>query len=149
MTTPAPLTLLAADLADLDVISAAVQDAIVRVKDLSFDARARRFTAAIDRFRWEAARETGPFERVRAGLAFDGVLNVRTRRLRRDAPEAIAALLSIAFLPDEEPPGGVVRLVLAGGGEVELQVECLDATLADFGAPWRTPRRPDHLDGAG
>ena len=35
-------------------------------------------------------------------------------------------------------------IVLAGGGEIELRVECLDGTLADIGAPWRTPRRPHH-----
>jgi hypothetical protein len=72
------------------------------------------------------------------------VLGIKSRKVRLDAPEALASVLSITFTPAEEPPGGVVRLVLAGGGEIELEVECLDALLMDLGDAWRTPRRPDH-----
>lgn len=138
------LKLMAEDAADLDIIGAAVQDALVRVGDISIDKRARRFALMMNRFRWETAGETGPFERVRAALAFESVLGVKSRKIRTDAPDALAALLAVQFTPDEEPPGGVVHLVLAGGGEIEIKVECLDATLLDFGEPWRTPRRPDH-----
>jgi hypothetical protein len=140
----APLKLLAEDAADLEILAAAAQDALVRMGDLSFDKRARRFTALINRFRWEEAKENGPFERVRAAIAFESVLSVKSRKLRLDAPDALAAVLSLAFTPAEEPPGGVVRLTFAGGGDIVLEVECLDATLMDLGAAWPTPRRPDH-----
>ena len=123
---------------------AAVQDALVRVGEMSFDQKARRFTAMINRFRWEAAGEHGPYERIRSALSFDGVLGVKSRRVRHDSDEALASLLSIGFIPEEEPPGGVVRLLLAGGGEVAIEVECLDAVLLDTGPTWHTPRRPDH-----
>ncbi len=140
----AGLKLLASDVADLDVIAAAAQDALVRARDLKFDPRARRFTADVLRFKWEAAGENGPYERVRAALAFDGVLSVKTRKLRRDEPEALADILSIKFDADAEPPGGVARIVLAGDGEIALTVECLDVTLADLGPSWPTQRKPDH-----
>lgn len=138
------LKLMAEDTADLAVIAAAVQDALVRAGDLRHDPKARRFTAVINRFRWEKAAERGPYERIRAGLSFDGVLAVKSRRLRRDAPDALAAILSINFVPAAEPPGGTVSIVLAGGGEIVLEVECLDAVLVDTGPVWPTPRRPDH-----
>lgn len=138
------LKLMAEDAADLEIIGAAIQDALVRVSDISVDKRARRFAMLVNRFRWEAASETGPFERVRAALSFEGVLGIKSRKVRLDAPEALASLLSVTFVPAEEPPGGLVRLVLAGGGEIELDVECLDALLMDLGAAWQTPRRPDH-----
>jgi hypothetical protein len=138
------LKLMAEDAADLDIIGAAVQDALVRVGDMSFDRKARRFTAIISRFRWETAGEHGPYERVRAALSFDGVLGVKSRRVRHEVGEALASILSIGFLPEEEPPGGVVRLLLAGGGEVAIDVECLDAVLVDLGPVWPTPRRPEH-----
>lgn len=138
------LRLLAEDVADLEVIAAAVQDALVRVGELSFDEKARRFSAGLARFRWEAAGAHGPYERVRAALSFDGVKGVKARKLRRDAPDAVASILSIKFEADEEPPGGTARLVLAGGGEIALELECLDVTLADLGPTWPTPRRPDH-----
>lgn len=138
------LRLLAEDAADLDVLAAAAQDALMRVRDLAYDRKARRFSAVLNRFRWEEAVEGQTNERVQAVLSFEGVLGARTRRLRQDAPEALAALLSISFVPAEEPPGGEVRIVLAGGGEIALDVECLDVLLADISQTWRTPRRPDH-----
>jgi hypothetical protein len=141
------LKLAAEDMGDLDIIGAAVQDALVRASDFRHDAKTRRFSALIDRFRWESAGERGPYERVRAGLAFEGVLAVKSRRLRRDAPDALASILSLRFDAAAEPPGGAVRIVLAGGGEIALEVECLDAVLVDVGPVWPTPRRPDHEAG--
>jgi hypothetical protein len=138
------LKLIAEDLADLEVISAAAQDALVRVADLAFDPKARRFTLFLRRFRWETAHDGPPYERVHSALSFDGVLGVKTRRLRREEPEALAEILSILFIPAEEPPGGRARIVLAGGGEIALELECVDVALVDVGAPWRTPRRPEH-----
>ncbi|HCK83254.1 MAG TPA: DUF2948 domain-containing protein [Hyphomonadaceae bacterium] len=138
------LKLRAEDGGDLEIIAAAAQDALVRVSELHFDAKARRFTILMNRFRWEEAGERGPFERIRAALSFEGVLAVKSRKVRQDAPEALAAVLSLAFKPANEPPGGAVNLVLAGGGEIAIEVECLDAVLLDMGDPWRTPRRPDH-----
>jgi Protein of unknown function (DUF2948) len=141
---PQQLKLLAEDAADLEIIAAAAQDALVRVGELKFDAKARRFVVVMNRFRWETVSDKGPFERIRAALSFEGVLAVKSRKVRQDTPEALAALLSIAFRPDAEPPGGDVLLMLAGGGEIALSVECLDAVLLDMGEPWTTPRRPDH-----
>jgi hypothetical protein len=138
------LKLMAEDAADLEIIGAAVQDALLRVGDISVDKKARRFAILVNRFRWEEASETGPFARIRAALSFESVLGIKSRKVRLDAPEALASLLSVSFTPAEEPPGGSVRLVLAGGGEIELDVECLDALLMDLGATWQTPRRPDH-----
>ena len=143
------LRLRAEDADDLAIVSAAVQDALFRVKDAVFDAKARRFTLVMDRFRWETAGAVGPYERIKAGLSFDSVKAVQSQRVRRDAPEAQAWLLAAEFTPDPEPPGGAIRLVLAGGGEIRLAVECIDAALVDAGSPWSTPRKPDHVkDGA-
>lgn len=138
------LKLMAEDVADLDIIAAAAQDALLRVGDISYDKKARRFAALINRFRWERAEEQGPFERVRSALSLESVLSVKSRKVRMDSPDAVASLLSISFIPDADPPSGVVHLVFAGGGEISLEVECLDALLMDMGAAWRTPRRPDH-----
>lgn len=138
------LKLLAEDGDDLEILAAAAQDALVRMGDLSFDAKARRFAALINRFRWETAEANGPYQRVRAALSFESVLGVKSRKLRRDAPDALASLLALRFEPAAEPPGGQVRIVMAGGGEIVLEVECLDALLLDVGPAWNTPRRPDH-----
>jgi hypothetical protein len=69
---------------------------------------------------------------------------VKSTRLNRADKQAIASILTLAFEPAPEPPGGVARIVLAGGGEIRLDVECIDAVLLDLGDPWPTPRKPNH-----
>ena len=129
---------------DLDVISAALQDAVMQIGDATYDARARRFTALVNRFRWETARARGPYERIRSALSFEGVTGVKSAHVARVEKAAVASLLALSFDPDREPPGGALRLVLAGGGEIRLDIECVDGLLVDMGAPWPTPHKPFH-----
>ena len=139
-----PLRLLAEDAQDLQVVSAAVQDAVVKVGDILHESAPRRLTVVLNRFRWEAGRR----ERVRSALQLGGVLDVRTRRIRQDAKAAVLSLLSVVFEPAEEAedPGGTIVLTFAGGGDLRARVEALDAVLADLSAPWPTPRAPRHAD---
>ena len=134
------LKLLAEDEDDLKVISAALQDAVGVVGDIAYEPSARRLTLLCNRYRWEKG---GRKERVRAALQIGGVSNVQARKLRRDAKDAVISLLAVTFEPDE-PPGGHVVLSFAGGGDLRLAVECVDAVLADVTAPWPTPRVPKH-----
>jgi hypothetical protein len=138
------LRLKAEDGEGLEVLSAALQDSVVKAGDITFSPKARRFTATVNRFRWERAGKRGPFERVRSALAFEGVRGVKSAKLNRTNKDAVASILSMIFEPEAEPPGGVARIVLAGGGEIRLDLECVDALLLDMGAPWPTPRKPDH-----
>lgn len=137
-----PLQLLAADAEDLKVISAALQDAVGALGDIRFEKGQRRLTIALNRFRWEAGGRRGG-ERVRSALQLGGVLDVKARKLRRDAPKAVVSLLAVGFEPGEAPSGTVV-FSFAGGGELRATVECLDAVLADLSRPWPTPNRPAH-----
>ena len=139
MAASGPLQLLAEDEQDLAVISAALQDAVVKVGDVVFEARGRRLTITFNRFRWEADRR----QRVRSALQVGGVLKVQARKIRRDRRDAVLELLAIGFEPGEAP-GGVLTLSFAGGGDLRAQVECVDAVLADLSEPWPTPRAPAH-----
>jgi len=139
MAETALLRLLAQDAADLQVISAAVQDAVAKVGDIVFEPRARRLTLAFNRYRWEA----GGGERVRSALQLGGVLNMQYRKIRRSAPDAVLELLAVTFEPGD-PPGGVVTFAFAGGGDIRATVECIEAVLADVSPPWPTPRKPAH-----
>jgi hypothetical protein len=134
-----PLRLLAEDAEDLAVISAAMQDAVAKVGDITFEPKARRLTVAFNRYRWE----TGGGARVRSGLQLGGVLKLEARKIRRDAPEAVLEILAMTYEPGE-PPGGVVTLSFAGGGDLRATVECVEAVLADVSPPWPTPRKPAH-----
>jgi hypothetical protein len=139
-----PLRLIAAEAGDLEILSAAVQDAVVKAGNLRFDARARRFTLELNRFRWEAARGKETQERVRSVLSFEGVLSVRTRAISKADPELILSLLKLNWTPDAEPPGGTIALLFAGDGELTLKAEMLEATLIDSDYVWPTRRTPDH-----
>ena len=137
----APLRLLAQDADDLAIISAALQDAVAKVGDISLEPKARRLTVAFNRYCWEA--EGGV--RVRAGLQLGGVLKVQARRIRRGVKDAVVEVLAVTFEPGEAP-GGTVTISCAGGGDLRAEVECVDAVLADVSQPWPTPRAPKHAD---
>ena len=133
------LKLLAQDAADLSIISAALQDAVAQVGDITFEARTRRLTILFNRFRWES----GTRQRVRSALQIGGVLEIQTRKIRREVSEAVVELLAIGFEAGEQPEG-VLTLSFAGGGDMRVRVECIDAILADVSEPWPTPRTPTH-----
>ncbi len=137
------LRLHALDAEDLSFISAHLQDALVRVGDISYQPQKRRFVLVGSRFDWAAEIE-GRLERCRTGLHFEGVTRVRCQRVARDHPDAILELLAIAFEPGPEAPEGAVRLIFAGGAEIRLEVECVEAQLADVGPRWRVTARPSH-----
>ena len=135
------LKLAAADAEDLQVLSARLQDAVLKLKNVSWQPKKRRFAAVVNRLQWEAGGQT----RVRAGLHFDGVLKVQSQRVKLGADEAVVSLLAISFTPNgNEDPGGVIELVLAGGGTFRLTVECVDAELSDMSSSWTARRTPDH-----
>jgi hypothetical protein len=136
---PGPLRLLAEDEADLAVIAAALQDAVAKLGDITFDAKARTLTVACNRYRWEARTK----ERVRAGLQLNGVLGVQSHKLKRGADGAVVDLLDIAFEAGEAP-GGTIILKFAGGGALRCEVECIDAVLADVSSPWPARGQPQH-----
>lgn len=134
-----PLRLLAQSPADLEVISAALQDAVGKIGDICFEAGPGRLTLALNRFRWEG----GKGERVRTGLQLGGVTAVGARNLRRGAGDAVVSLLAITFEPGEAP-GGAITLAFSGDGDLKAEVECIDAVLADVSEAWSTRRRPAH-----
>ena len=135
------LKLAAADAEDLQVLSARLQDAVLKLKNVSWQPKKRRFAAVVNRLQWEAGGQT----RVRAGLHFDGVLKVQSQKVKLGANEAVVSLLAVTFTPNgSEDPGGVIELVLAGGGTFRLTVECVDAELSDMSSSWTARRTPDH-----
>jgi hypothetical protein len=141
MTSRKALRLLAEDSDDLAVISAALQDAVTRIGDIRWEKGARRLTIAFSRFRWEGV--DGHRERVFAGFQLGSVESVRARNVRLDARDAVLELLAVTFEPAESP-GGRIVLAFADGADIAVDVECVDAALADLSEPWRAPHTPGH-----
>jgi len=138
------LKLLALDTEDLEVISAHVQDAVVRVADMGYARADRRFALLMNRFDWTSAqgrRDKGV--RKRTALHFDAVQSVVTSGYDPAAAEGVLNLLAVTFKPIDGP-AGIVELSFAGGGTVRLGVECLEARLSDLGAAWAAAAKPAH-----
>lgn len=138
------LKLVALDEEDLAVLSAHVQDAVLKVADLVYLPKERRFAVGMNRFIWEKADgRRRNYERRRTALSFDRVKAVQACHITRDRPEAVLELLAISFEP-VDAPGGLVTLYFAGGGAIRLEVECIETRLADLGAAWATMAKPVH-----
>jgi hypothetical protein len=148
------LRLRAEDVEDITVLAACLQDATVKVADMVWQPKQRRFALLASRFRWEdegnpdAKRRlirATPHARVQAGLHFDGVLGVQSTGIDRSRTGAVLDLLSILADPGEDG-AATLTLVFAGGGAVRLEVECVDAQMQDIGQPWPVRRAPQHKD---
>jgi len=145
------LKLLALDEEDLAILSAHVQDAVLKISDVKWLPKENRFVLAMNRFAWEAPpqasgrgkRSRKNFERRRSVLHFERVNAVRATRIRQKAEGAVLELLAIRFEAGKAP-AGTVELVFAGGGAIRLEVECIEAQLSDLGAAWATENLPTH-----
>lgn len=141
-----PLKLMALDEDDLKVISACCQDAVLRVADMEFLNSENRFVLTLNRFVWEAqesGKQNQSFERRKTVLHFERVENVQIMGINRRESDMVLSLLAVQFEPGEAP-GGKIELVFAGDGAIKLNVECIEAQLADMEAAWETSSIPKH-----
>ncbi len=132
------LLLMAQEADEVSLISALVQDAIVRPADVAYDRRARRVVLLLDRYRWEANDRT----RVRSALRIESVTRVQRRRWTEFGAHdpGIAVLEMLAVLVD----GTVLTITFAAGPTLRLEVECVDIFLEDLSPPWATEHEPKH-----
>lgn len=141
------LKLLALDGEDLAVISTHMQDSVFKLADASYDAKRGQFSISVNRFVWEMASVKGrPFERRRSILMLKRVQAVRSHDIDRTNKDAVHSLLAIRFTQKDDGPDGTVELTLAGGGAIALDVECIEAQLADAGGSWETASKPQHAE---
>ncbi|HKQ95600.1 MAG TPA: DUF2948 family protein [Aestuariivirgaceae bacterium] len=138
---PLPAKLAAFDADDLLALSVQLQDALLTVGDIAYDASQKTLALLVRRFCWEAAQ--APYSRVLSGLRISHVTSVRSKRIDRSDPNGVLSLLSVTFVPTDGP-AGQVDLVFSGGGEIKAEVECLEASLEDLGPQWEASGKPDH-----
>jgi len=136
------LRLVALDQEDLAIISAHLQDAILKVGDLKFLAQERRFALCARRFDWEAEPNEPPRRRL-TGLHFERVTAARARGIDRSKPNAILNLLAITF-EEKNAPSGCATLLFSDGAAIQLDVECIETQMKDLGPVWEAEARPVH-----
>ena len=136
------LRLTAQDTEDLKVVSAHMQDALLRLADIRYLSKTRQFAFVANRFAWEQQPSS---ERRRTGLHFEHVTGVKQQGIQGLKGDAILSLLSISFEPRNEP-SGTVLLTFSAGCTIRLDVEYLDLKLKDLGGAWATDLKPHHGD---
>jgi hypothetical protein len=78
-------------------------------------------------------------------LRFERVLSCKCRHVNPAGKDAVLNLLAVEFTAGD-PPSGLVTLTFSGDAALRLEVECLEAELADLGPSWTTTCCPMHAD---
>jgi hypothetical protein len=150
------LKLVALDKDDIEVVSAHLQDAMVKVADIFWQPREHRFMMALNRFDWMSAvdakadfetdfkADKADYRRCRTALRFERVNACKCRNLAQSNKAALLNLLAVEF-SENDAPAGVVSLIFSGGAIIRLEVECLEAELADLGEVSVAALCPDHF----
>jgi hypothetical protein len=139
-----PVKFIALDNDDLEVVSAHIQDSLVRVADVLWRPQERRLVVALNRFDWLTANDPGSYRRCRSALRFERVMSCKCRSVDPAGRDAVLNLLAVEFVPTDAP-AGVVTLTFSGGGVLRLEVECLECELADLGPSWNAKACPGHV----
>ena len=162
------LKLRAEDAEDLRVIAACLQDALISLSDVRFEANDHRFVLVANRFRWENCNETSDmpvqavediaipepvdpalaacasYERVNCGICFENVEQVRRRGFDPRDRGRILELLTMDVETGAQGSGSAVILVFAGGAAIRLEGRNITCKVGDIGDPWPTQWRPYH-----
>jgi hypothetical protein len=142
------LKLIAFDADDLAVISAHMQDAVIKVADLAYLPVEKRFAALGNRFDWaEALKDGGSrgqrYARRQAALRFERVLAAKVQGIDMRRKDKVLSLLAVSFEP-RDAPAGSVTLHFSEGAAIRLEVECIEAELKDLGPMWGARSKPQH-----
>ncbi|MBZ9656827.1 DUF2948 family protein [Phyllobacterium lublinensis] len=140
------LKLIALDEEDLQILSAHLQDSILKVKDIEYLAAEKKLVLGVNRFVWEMAadgKRHRSFERRRTALLFDRVGKVQVTGIDRRHANDVLALLAIRFNV-ADAPSGIIELTFAAGKALRLEVEAIEVQLTDLGPAWETSFKPEH-----
>ncbi len=138
--------LIALDAPDVPVISAHLQDAVVRIADMAFSARDKRFALMCNRFHRDGSdAKKGAGERRRAAFRIESVRSVQSQGFDLGSKAAVLSILAVLFTADPAAaPAGTLTLVCAGNAAVRLSVDCVEMALEDLGPAWEAGHKPMH-----
>ena len=124
--TMSSLKLVAFDAEDLAVVSAHLEESTLTRADMAFLPKAQRFALVAKRRDRESA--TAPHHLT--GLHFERVTRVQTLGMPHDKTKSLT-LIGLGFVLTDDP-AGQVSLLFEGGMAIKLEVECLEAQMADL-----------------
>ena len=132
---------------DLRVISAHLQDSIVKTSDIANLKKNKIFLMQLNRFMWEDV-ERGVFrknKRIRTILKFDNVLKVHSKNINQSKKGKFLDFLTIETnqMTDNNYE---MKIVFAGDSIIKIISEVIEVTLDDQGLAWDTKNMPKHME---
>ena len=131
---------------DLRVISAHLQDSIVKTSDIANLQKNKIFLMQLNRFMWEDV-EKGVFrknKRIRTVLKFENVLKATSKNVNQKNDRFLDFLAIEMFkMPDKNFE---MNLIFSGDAAIKLVVEAIEVTLDDQGSSWESKNKPRHDD---
>ena len=130
---------------DLRVISAHLQDSIVKISDIANLKKNKIFLMQLNRFMWEDV-EKGVFrknKRIRTVLKFENVLTASSKNVNQKKNDRFLDFLAIesSKMPDKNYQ---MNLIFSGDIIIKLITEAIEVTLDDQGSPWESKSKPNH-----
>ena len=147
------LRLVAKDVADLEVISALLQDAIIAGADMHYDRQHDCFMIVANRFCWERraladindSAGRAVHERALCGVRINHVTAVQKRRWPADWRDAFLNLLALKRVAVPQQDGGcIIELSFSGGPSMRLTTKQIDIVLGDLDSGRPTNLQPQH-----
>ena len=141
------LKLIAKTEEDLKVLSAHLQDSIVKTSDIAMLEKNRIFLMQLNRFMWEDV-EKGVFrknKRIRTVLKFENVVKVSSKNIIHSNKDKFLDFLTIETIkmPDNNYE---MRILFAGNSIIKVTTEVIEVTLDDQGQAWSTKNMPKHME---
>ena len=139
------LKLIARTEEDLRVVSAHLQDSIVKISDTANLKNNKIFLMQLNRFMWEDV-EKGVFrknKRIRTILKFDNVIEVNSKNISQKSKDKFLDFLAIESIqmPDNNYE---MKLIFSGDSVIRVVAEVIEVTLDDQGEPWDSKSKPKH-----
>ena len=139
------LKLIAKTEEDLRVISAHLQDSIVKTSDIANLKKNKIFLMQLNRFMWEDV-EKGVFrknKRIRTILKFENVIEVNSKNISQTNKNNFLDFLAIESneMPDNNYE---MKLIFSGDSIIRVVAEVIEVALDDQGEPWDTKNKPKH-----
>ena len=139
------LKLIGKNLEDIKVISAYLQDSIVKTKNIVFLEKNRTFIMILNRFMWEDA-EKGVFrqnKRIRCAVKFEEIINVKSKNINQKNKKKPLECLAIKCTFTDES-FYKIKIFFAGEGVITLSSEIIEVLLCDLGKSWIVKHAPIH-----
>ena len=141
------LKLIAKTEEDLRVISAHLQDSIVKTSEIANLKKNRIFLMQLNRFMWEDV-EKGVFrknKRIRTVLKFENILKATSKNVEQKKNDRFLDFLAIesSKMTDKNYE---MNLIFSGDIIIKLIAEAIEVTLDDQGLPWESKNKPRHDD---